>query len=801
MESLFYNLLNNNLDLRVSETIIIGLNTHRKLYNAGNGSFVVVDRMSYGPEYLQKLGEFKKIPFNLGAAGKIDLLEIYLRSEADRLAEESRIGKIRSWANNWFQLLPFFTLILPPSFDANRMYDPIRILETPIHFPISKEKFDRMPLGSIRSYGLNGGIRLPIDLFPLLLNKYREKVMNQIGVKAQIPFALFWEGEHRINILKKSENIVWVGITYQRKKGDSLNSFLGNIYFLFKNSLNPIPWKGLQTPISPVDLEISFATIDSKNLLFEFDLNTQSGLKLYKEVVRGKFNNLKKINLVDTNNSIYSKYHFTKTKHSQEKKKSITNNLFVFKKSFENINEKSKVSFDDIKGTFHVLETLNNIKSHQWNILSGEKSISYKTKLVTNVNKATDNSYTFEKKNPYFLDIAVNIENKHTTVSDYNFYLQFLEKQSKLRLNDLPRFERISTEKLDQFKKVSYLANPNNYIKLITPQDQILGRMNILYTTHLSYKNLLRIFNSSETELNEAIKNVYEYDWIKNKQPNFREKLLLDGKKLAFTPIYLFNEFPLIANRHHEVENIFDIFKQLQKIKFPSQLQDLLSGLTDTFHPEKLLELFITLSSNLSIPKKITFFVKPDRNLSSSAKEKIKKINERTVTSKEHFPMLKKYDLAQNKLNQFFPANIKDKRIKLKVKALEVIKQKSNKKNINQEVLVLKITAPMTNEIKCYIKFQTTGKIHVGSYTLAEDVLTLKPSSKVTQGSQNTAYEIILSGETSPFSSFFYHQLLDIGGTFKISISISDDDKIWSEVKNIQFSYDNETLIIGEPDD
>ena len=97
--------------------------------------------------------------------------------------------------------------MLPPSFNANEIYDPIREASVPFTFPFSETSFQSMPIGSIRSFALQGGVEIPFLLNTpagqILLDKLKSQNIN-----FQIPYQIFIQGEFRINVLRKEKKAV-----------------------------------------------------------------------------------------------------------------------------------------------------------------------------------------------------------------------------------------------------------------------------------------------------------------------------------------------------------------------------------------------------------------------------------------------------------------------------------------------------------------------------------------------------------------------------------------------------------------
>lgn len=249
MKALFYSLLDNEFRYDLTSSIWLTGALTRDVFSNLDGSYVVVDRIDAGPNYLINLPPLAGTPLSFAVNGRISMLEIYLTSDGLRVANDENISKFRSIANNWFGALPLLSRVLPPSFNPNELYDPIRQLEVPLFFPWSASIFEKMPIGSIRSYAFSAGARISADL----TTKFGKNIINLVekaGQKFVLPYSIFSDGEYRINVLRKSKHIAWVGMSRNNRVGHSIDGFIGQTFRLFANAL-PF-WNGVPGGFFPL---------------------------------------------------------------------------------------------------------------------------------------------------------------------------------------------------------------------------------------------------------------------------------------------------------------------------------------------------------------------------------------------------------------------------------------------------------------------------------------------------------------------------------------------------------------------
>ena len=233
MQSLFYNLLDQDFIYRLQEHSTFKASTNRLVFLTTMGSYIVVDRLDVGPEYLRQVAKKNKISVSAASNIAVNLLNISLKTDALRIAQSLKRNKIRSLIDDWFYVLPILERILPPAFNALELYDPISLINEPIQFPLTVKNFFSMPVTNIKSYGVLGGLHFPFtpELFE---NTSLKEVFRDNQIIKQLPYTIFIEGDYRINVLRKSENIAWVGITRSQRVGHSFAGLLGRTFFYYR---------------------------------------------------------------------------------------------------------------------------------------------------------------------------------------------------------------------------------------------------------------------------------------------------------------------------------------------------------------------------------------------------------------------------------------------------------------------------------------------------------------------------------------------------------------------------------------
>lgn len=410
MDSLFYSALDNELKYDLTENSWFSLGLRRDLYSTQSGAYVVVDRMTLGPRYSKAIGEIAKLPITLGSDGSVEVLQIYLRTSGMRVAENSQQPFWRTALNNWLGLLPLASLMLPPSFNPNELYDPIKQLSTPFSFPLSIDTFYEMPMGSIRSYNVSGGISASLDFAGIQDSRTSALFKSIENIAGAAPYTLFMRGESRINVLRRDENTAWVGSSKLSKSGNTLNFSLGNKIFVFTGALAATAvdnkyswvWQGVPGLFFPIESTYESALADVFDQVYRFDLRNPHAQEAYLSAVRGDFT-LAHVKYRDSKeNGIKTgvEFEFTRNQKRQEKTSQDGSNIAVFKSSRRKELRKSEIEITDQKGKFYVLEANDSILNKQWDVLVGEETQKLSQNLEIKVKKLVKKSAATSVSDP-----------------------------------------------------------------------------------------------------------------------------------------------------------------------------------------------------------------------------------------------------------------------------------------------------------------------------------------------------------------------------------------------------------------
>ncbi len=423
MDSLFYSLLDNELKWNLTSDAAFAIGFRRDLFSTQSGAYVVVDRMSLGPRYSKALGNVAKLPITLGTDGSVEVLQIYLRTDGMRVAEQAELPFWRTAVNNWFGILPLASLMLPPSFNPNELYDPLKQLETPFVFPLSVEAFYEMQVGSIRSYNVSGGISLSLDFAGVLDRKSSEVLESLENLAGSGPYTIFKRGESRINVLRRGEHTAWVGLAKVDRVGHAFDFDVGNQIYVLTGALAATAmdnrwswvWKGVPGLFYPLDSSYEQSLSDMFDQVYEYDLRNPHAKEAYLAAVNGDFvvSKVKYREAKESNVETGVDFQFTRLQDRNEENFEIGPNLGLFKKSRSRNIRKSEIEITDQKGKFYILQARETLQDRDWDVLVGDEKEKLDQIMEIKVQRIINKEFASSVSDPEAIVFEEDIDPDH----------------------------------------------------------------------------------------------------------------------------------------------------------------------------------------------------------------------------------------------------------------------------------------------------------------------------------------------------------------------------------------------------
>jgi hypothetical protein len=799
MDALFYQLMDNKWVLAREGDLNLNLESERKIYTSPTGDFVVADRISIGPEYSKSLGETNDIPVSLNVGLNADYYEVYPSSDALRLAESKQDGYLSWSVKNWFGALPILSRILPPSFNPNELYDPTRLVSPPFSIPLDKESFETMPINSIRSYAIRGGINLPFSLDSIVNPELKQRLKSMEDLDLSLPYSIFVSGEYRINVLRKDQHTAWVGLSKTRSMGHGVFGIIGKTIYVLKDWATNIPFDGMPLPFFPLDSDISSDIINTSSVLYEFDLRKETGREAYKKAVIGDFDfsfqkwQRKKKGVI---------YHFTKQDSKTRARSKQAVELGVFANFDIKNSEEVESDIRDPKGKFHLLESTEKHASRVWDILVGETRNELNTKLTLHVKKIDANDdgsdwmYAYKNiKNPWLFSISARIFDSFTSGIEIKKYKKDIEDISGIKLWGFPKFPTSNTKIENKTKRQRLTSHPYNRTKDSIAPPQLLGRFNSKIELLASTKQLKKLYKNAKKDFYKTYRNILFPD--KKLRPKESDKIaaLYPTRfiNILTSPLRVLGIERTIESREAELNYRTNLLKEMYHISSPKEHQEAFSDLFETDYPKELTSAIVKTVGSYGAPRSVTLYTKAASGLSPGDKLKFNKLNRLRYRRGKKFEYWDRYNVTSRKTSAFKPLNLVKKQ-KLKISSASIQTNFREVKNENPLPfqLTIKIKGHSNKKVNLYLKFENSGNLDFGRLVLSESVLEKKVATL--KGVGRTGHITVNLYDDEEVRTFLLEQAIALGGDIKVSMALSDEKGNWSSIQNLTFTYQDGRL-------
>ena len=859
MDSLFYSMLDNERNIPIANHSWFNVGLDRRVYSTPSGSYVVTDRFKLGPNYFKELWRVHNIPVNLGIDGKVEVLQIYIRTDGQRLAEQEDLGPIRKFVNSWFGLLPLAARILPPSFNQNELYDPIKQIETPFSFPFNKSGFTDMPVGSLKSYTISGGIRVPIDFGGFVDSPSKELINESLGFSHSLPYSVFKRGEYRINVLRRSENIGWVGVTKTEKIGQSISPFVGSQFNVLKGALAATlfdwswVWSGVPVVVMPLEINFEHAAAEVFDQVYEFDLSIAEALEAYSKAVQGDFSEayLRYLDAKEKNIPTGVQFHFARNQDRNELISKNGPNLALLRTQRQRDLHSAEVEITDTNGKYFILEATQDVVDKKWDILVGEeevrliqtaelkvnKVIEESTPLVvaeSNESEATDaeanvsvkaevirksplSKYRLEAvDDPYVIDVSMNIQDRYIDTDEYSSYLKLINFTTGMDLSETPIFERTDPQRHFDNKRRNFFVSPEDSIRHLHTPATHLGRFGAQISMHFPYSTVKEMITAPDDRLWAAIGEAYgeaENPW---QSEEYREALTTQFKwyKSFFAyPFRLFNFRSANIDLIKEGTQIADALKSMRALNDPIELMESFHRLFDSDYPMHLVRVLMKVVNDDLVSKRVTFSAQPKGPGGREINARYGKLNGMVVREGPQFPPPGRYATSKLKLSNFYLDRPREEKDRARIGKIQIVSKsipdsvrsldqgaKTEEKTFNRNrrhmfASVSVLNAKPDRPIKLYIRIEQAGRLKIGKLELIEEVFELSPSGSEGESLDELTYELFLTGPLSPFTGYMYEQMVVDGGEFGVTLAVSTDGQIWSDEKSVEFRFEGGRLL------
>lgn len=828
IESIFYNLLDNKIKVIKADQSGFFVETARHTYELPSGGYVLIDQFSLGPEYSKSLKIINGIPILLGVDGKVGVFDIYIRNDAMRVAENKKLPFFERFVNNWLGVLPVLSRTLPPSFNEHEMYNPVNVVRPPFVFPLTVKSFKQMKLGSIASYNISGGIRVPVLLHERLSTPIKNTLNSFVDFKAIFPYSVFIKGEYRINVLRKTTNIAWVGVTRINRHGHSLNTSIGRILSIFTKVFKG--WGGVNILFFPVNMQYENSKVYEFHNLYEFDLSNPKSHQAYEDAVRGDFNLAYTQYLEYLQNQITSGvyFYFNLNDSSNVLNFNKKSYLLVMNNEIASNSKHSEIKIEDKDGNLYVLKVQKNLNNKFVDILTGKEFINFSFSSSIHVIKTDENSldqqYALHTDHPNPVEITASLEFKDNYVdaAEYKVYISKLRDFLLLPLATVPHIAYREQHLVTRYKAENVFANPTQLINKLHVVYTYLGKLGGSASIRLNYNLIKKICRSSIDHIWEAFAKAYDLDetyWASTQNRNLFINTLKKWIYYIYYPFKIVNLKILNIDFVHEVSSAVKALKLLNRALTKndvSLLVDSIYQLFDTEYPIALTKALVLLAGLDEVPRSVSFYTSPKGKASSIIKERFRSLNNKVFksTAADMINIEDRYYFIMDKLSKFMPSAVEDYFFKPIIRKVVVESRFAPFDNFDyyRDIQPAQIVPDifftiwaegmsMIEDCYLYVKINTaSSKINLVNTVIGEEVIRLTPQvlsvDELAEFKNNNIlkYQFWLSGYKSMLNIPELKDISDFTGMIKVYIAVSKNASIWSDQKEVIFYLKNGKL-------
>ncbi len=802
MESLFYNIMDQEFPIFFTNSAVFNPAFQRDVHETSLGSFIVVDKFQLGPEFEHTLSKVGTTPIKLGGDGKVVVTNIYHRSDPVRSFEKSQQPMLRYLASNWFGLLPVLSAILPPSFNATELYDPISYLLTPFLIPETPNQALKMPIGNIRSFGLTGGITVAGDIFEPLVEPMRKHYKID-SLDISLPYAVFKTGTHTVSIMRKSNYVFWVLVSDARDFGHRTNSLLGTSFRIFEK-LIPL-WKGIKVPITPIDVLFYQAQLAKLDQLYTFDFRYGPAREAYRKALKGDFSKAYSLHQSYRRHKQKNgvRFEFSRLTEGTQTGSQTERSFFVQQASHGSLLTKSEIEIVDQYKKSHIITASHTSENLNWDVLVGAEKTRIHNKVELKVLKRRDKNktkYVFDPyvKSPLQLSSQLQISDRFTDSREFQKAIELIRYYLALPLDQIPMIPVYAHDRQVQQSRLGAMQNPMDDIYSIKIAPTHLGKMSLNAQISFPSSFLKEVTSKPPRQIRSAMALAYGMDSNYWSKPNLTAKLSwwfqLAGANII-QPLKLLNIRIPQAEFVREVENSLEAIKMLKSASSPLEYLDSFHKLLDSAYPIQIIRTISLLGDYRQLPRRITFqtssrIKSADSTDTKSAKKKFQQINGQVIKSKVGFPQPFQSKTIDEKIASFDPNNFVDSRVKPAVSKLTLMSHNDQNTTQYQVKLDLNLVRRNTKTVFVYVKLEQSGSVNIGRLHLFEKVLKLAVNNP---SNQQQVY-FPLNGAYNPFQSPIADTIIGFGGSFNLHLAVSAEGHIWSDVRVIRVQLTPEKI-------
>ncbi len=406
----------------------------------------------------------------------------------------------------------------------------------------------------------------------------------------------------------------------------------------------------------------------------------------------------------------------------------------------------------------------------------------YVDKLVTERNGVKTAKYEFKQQEPFHLQVNLFIRDNSVTYEQFLDYLDNVSEFTQITIERLKTINHFFTETLKENKRFASNLSPDDTMLYYHSTPVPLGKFNASASVFFSYEALQSIIQSPPERIRSAFATTYGI-WDEQ-SPSFLSSVSAFFRKVGFAPLALFNYYDLKSLRNREVENAILHLEKLRKANGPLNAQMAFFNFFDNQFPELTVKALMLLAKKEEIARKADFHMKAEKYLPDELKDILNDYNKKTFTGGKKFPDLSSYQIAEEKLQAFYPKPLESD---LKIISYDIFIDDAGLMSAK-----IKVDSPKKQDIFGYIRLESFANLQLAANILAEEVFKLADyeleKHQTADGHFIYKYQFQLSGEDSPLTNFFLERQINQVNEFKFIISLSCDKETWGTKTIVRFT-------------
>ncbi|HAZ13507.1 MAG: hypothetical protein A2X86_13330 [Bdellovibrionales bacterium GWA2_49_15] len=294
------------------------------------------------------------------------------------------------------------------------------ILAHPFRMPVTQKNFQKMGVGEIFSYGLEGLIELDLEAAFSIAALPGFDSFN-VGVSS----STYLKGNYRVSILKEDTKNVLVKLNRVKSRGTAFSFGAHEDLVLFEGvTILGAKVAKITESVIPFQLTVAKNYAHSFDVAYRYDLSNPDALEAYGDALGGRFKLSHELSKRE-NSGVRWAYNRDQREHSTVKQYRMKLS-FLFERTHQSSNRHTVMVITDGEGTHHIYKgEAHNGRS--WDTLWGPSEVkNYSFKFLV------DKAKYYTSNQGAALTFTGTLGDTHTTLKELNSYMRQVSEATGL---------------------------------------------------------------------------------------------------------------------------------------------------------------------------------------------------------------------------------------------------------------------------------------------------------------------------------------------------------------------------------